>query len=84
MNLMMLEELRRQGHSWQNLSQHGGITLSKIVKIKILKPHAHLHIIGRKTTKFQVNPMEDVGGVAETRYLGWTDGRTDGITHTDG
>ena len=35
--------------------------------IEILKPHAHLHIIGRKSTKFQVNPMKDVGGVAETR-----------------
>ena len=47
-------------------------------RIKILKPHAHLHIIGRKSTKFQVNSMKDVGGVAETRSLG----RTDGITHT--
>ena len=36
-------------------------------RIKILKPHAHLHIIGRKPTKFQMNPMKDVGGVAETR-----------------
>ena len=35
--------------------------------IKILKPHAHLHSIGRKSTKFQMNPMKDVGGVAETR-----------------
>ena len=39
----------------------------KISRIKILKPHAHLHIIGRKPTKFQMNPMKDVGGVAETR-----------------
>ena len=38
-------------------------------RIKILKPHAHLHIIGRKSTKFQVNPMKDVGGVAETKSL---------------
>ena len=55
-------------------------------RIKILKTDAHLHIIGRKSTKFQVNPMKDVGGVAETRSLGrtagWTEGRTDGITHT--
>ena len=36
-------------------------------RIKILKPHAHLHIIGRKSTKFQMNQMKDVGGVAETR-----------------
>ena len=35
--------------------------------IEILKPHAHLHIIGRKSTIFQMNPMKDVGGVAETR-----------------
>ena len=51
-------------------------------RIKILKPHAHLHIIGRKSTKFQVNPMRDVGGVAETRSLGRPGGQTDGITHT--
>ena len=35
--------------------------------IKNPKPHAHLHIIGRKSTKFQMNLMKDVGGVAETR-----------------
>ena len=29
-------------------------------QIKILKTHAHLHIIGRKSTKFQMNPMKDV------------------------
>ena len=55
-------------------------------RIKILKPHAHLHIIGRMSTKFQVNPMKDVGGVAETKSLGRTagrtEGRTDAITHT--
>ena len=55
-------------------------------QIKTLKPHAHLHIIGRKSTKFQVNPMKDVVGVAETRSLGrrdeQTEGQTDGITHT--
>ena len=44
-------------------------------RIKNPKPHAHFHIIGRKSTKFQVNLMKDVGGVAETR-------RTDGIMHT--
>ena len=36
-------------------------------QIKILKPQAHLHIIGRKSTKFQMNAMKDVDGVAETR-----------------
>ena len=56
-------------------------------QIKILKPHAHLHIIGRKSTKFQVNLMKEVGGVAEIRFLrqkarGWIDGIT--YTWTDG
>ena len=55
-------------------------------RIKILKPYAHLHIIGRKPTKFQLNPMKDVGGVVETRSLRRTDGLTDGRTdrRTDG
>ena len=48
------------------------------------KPHAHLLIIRRKSTKFQVNRMKDVGAVGETRSLGWTDGRTDIITNADG
>ena len=30
-------------------------------------PHAHLQIIGRRSTKFQMNQMKDVGGVQETR-----------------
>ena len=38
-------------------------------RIKILIIHAHLHIIGRKSTKFQMNPMKDAGGIAETRSL---------------
>ena len=50
----------------------------KISQIKILKSHANLHIIGRKTTKFQVNPMKDIGGVAETRSLGRPDGQMAG------
>ena len=51
-------------------------------QMKILKPHAHLHIIGRKPTKFQVNSKKDVD-VAETRSLGPMAGRsTEGITHT--
>ena len=59
-------------------------------RIKILKPHAHLHIIGRKSTKFQVNLMADVGGVAETGSLRWMNRRRDrrmdrrNNTHTDG
>ena len=36
-------------------------------RIKIPKPHTHLHIIGGKTTKFQVYPMKDVDGVAGTK-----------------
>ena len=52
---------------------------SKKSLIKILKPHAHLHI-GRKSTKFQVNPMKDVGGVAETRSLRGPAGRLEGWT----
>ena len=36
-------------------------------RIKILRLHADLHIIERKSTKFQVNPTKDVGGVAKTR-----------------
>ena len=38
-------------------------------QIKIPKPHAHLHIIGRKSTKFPMNLMKDVEGVKETRFL---------------
>ena len=40
------------------------------------KPHAHLHIIGRKSTKFQVDPIKDVG-VVETSSLGQTAGQTE-------
>ena len=36
-------------------------------QIIFLKAHAHLHIIGRKSSKFQMNPMKDVGGGADTR-----------------
>ena len=51
-------------------------------QIKILKLHAHFHIIGRKSTELQVNPMKDVEGVAETKSLRWMARRRDGITHT--
>ena len=46
-----------------------GSNSNKNSQIKILKPHAHLCIIGRKSTKFQMNPMKDVEGVEETRSL---------------
>ena len=42
---------------------------NKNSQIKILKPHAHFCIIGRKSTKFQMNPMKDVEVVEETRFL---------------
>ena len=31
------------------------------------EPRAHLHIIGRKSTKFSMNLMKDIEGVSETR-----------------
>ena len=51
-------------------------------RIKILKAHTRILIIGRQFTKFQVNPMKDVRGVAETRSHGRTAGRT--VGRTDG
>ena len=39
---------------------------------------SHLHVIRRRSSNFQVNPMKDVGGVADTRSLGRTDRRKDG------
>ena len=47
-------------------------------QIKILKPNAHLCIIGRTSTKLQVNPMKDVEGAVEIRSLRWMTGGTDG------
>ena len=38
-------------------------------QIKILKPQAHLCIIGRKSINFQMNPMKDEEGVAKTKFL---------------
>ena len=52
-------------------------------QIKILKPNALLHIIGRKSTKFQVSPMKDVGRVAEIRSLKRTADELNN-PHTDG
>ena len=37
---------------------------------KVLKAHAYLHIIGKKSTKFQMNPMKDAGGVGRLDH-GW-------------
>ena len=61
------------------------------IRIKILKLHAYLHIIGRMSTKFQVNPMKGAGRGAEKdlsdgRPAGRTEGRTDrrNNAHTDG
>ena len=45
-----------------------GNNSNKNSPIKILKPHAHVRIIGRKSTKFPMNPMKEVEGV-ETRFL---------------
>ena len=46
-------------------------------RIKSQIPYAHLHIKVRKSTKFQVNSMKDVGGVAETRSVERPDGQTE-------
>ena len=52
-------------------------------RIKIQKQHAHLHIIGKKSTKFQRYPMKDIGGLRRQDLLdGRPDGRKDGITQT--
>ena len=46
-----------------------GSNSNKNSQIEILKPQVHLCILGRKSTKFQMNPMKDEGGVDETRFL---------------
>ena len=65
MNLMKDVEEVVETRSW--LAKYKSPLAIKTSRIEILNPHAHLHIIGRKSTKFQMNPMKDVGGVAETR-----------------
>ena len=45
------------------------VTSAKNSQVKILKPHAHLRIIRRRSIKFQMNQVKDVEGVAETRFL---------------
>ena len=45
-----------------------GSNSNKNSQIKILKSITHLCIIGRKSTKIQMNPMKDVEGV-ETIFL---------------
>ena len=46
-----------------------GSNSNKNSQIKILKPHAHLCIIGSKSTKFQMTLMKDVEGVEKARFL---------------
>ena len=46
-----------------------GSNSNKNNQIKILKSHAYLCFIVRKSTKFQMNPIKDVEGVEETRFL---------------
>ena len=41
------------------------VTPTKIVNSKFL----NMHIMGKKSTKFQMNPMKDVEGVEERRFL---------------
>ena len=55
---------------------------NSVEKSQLKIPNSHLHIIG-KSKKCQVNPMKDVGGVAEprSRSNGWTDGWNN--AHTD-
>ena len=45
------------------------VTPTKIAKKNNLKSHAHLCIIRRKFTKFQMNPMKDVERVEKTKFL---------------
>ena len=44
-----------------------GSNSMKNSQIKIVKPH--LCIIGRSSTKFQMNLMKDVQGAVETKFL---------------
>ena len=68
MNQMKDVEGVMEARSWlAKCKSAWAITPFKNSRIKILKPHAHLHIIGKESTKLQMNPMKDVGGVAETR-----------------
>ena len=45
-----------------------GSNSNKNSQIKHLKPYAHLCIMGRKSIKFQMKAMKDVG-LEETRFL---------------
>ena len=58
-----------EGMIWTESMLAWTVTPTKNSQIKILKPHAYLCIIGRKSTKFQMNPMKNVEGVEETRFL---------------
>ena len=46
-----------------------GTNSVKNSSIKNPKPHAYIHIIGRKSTKLPMNTKKDVEGVEETRFL---------------
>ena len=75
----MWQELGGQGQS-----QQGPLLHLKWPKKKNHKPHAHLHIIRKQSTKFQINPTKDVGGAAGQEFgqtEGLTDGRKDGRMH---
>ena len=37
--------------------------------IKTPKPHAHIHIIGRKSAFLQMDPMKDIGAVETRSWL---------------
>ena len=58
-----------EGMIWTESMSAWAVTPTKNNQIKFLKPHAHFCIIGRKSTKFQMNPMKDVEGVEKTRFL---------------
>ena len=50
--------------------------------LEILKPCVQLHIVGRKSTKFHMNLMKDVGRVGETRF--WMDKVYDNMGNNSG
>ena len=41
---------------------------AKEFETKIKKSNTHLHIIRKQSTKFLIDPTENVGGAAETRF----------------
>ena len=59
-----VEETRFLTHKAYVSMGNNSVKNSSIIKPK---PHAHRLIIGRKCTKFQMDTMKDVEGVAHTR-----------------